>query len=101
MSRLTLKTLGDMIKVARKERGISQNDLAERLNVSRYTIMAIEKGDPKVTVGAVFEAAAIVGIRLLADDQENLQKLAKSITQFNTLLPKRIRRKDEPIDDNF
>lgn len=98
---LILKYLGDMIKVARKERRISQIDLATRLNVSRYTIIAIEKGDPKVAVGSVFEAAYIVGIRLLADDQDGLQKLSRSITQFNSLLPKRIRHKNEPLDDNF
>lgn len=101
MTIFTLKTLGGMIRVNRKERNISQDNLAERLNVSRYTIIALEKGDPKVTIGIVFEAAYIVGIPLMAEDDAQLQKLAKTITQFNTILPKRIRKKEKPVDDNF
>ena len=90
-----------MIKLARTERGFSQHNLAERLNVSRYLVMAIEKGSPKVAIGVVFEAAAILGIRLLAEDEPTLQKLGSTITSFNAVLPKRVRLKNEPIDDNF
>lgn len=104
LSRLTkfsLKSLGGMIQVSRKERRISQTNLAERLNVSRYTVIALEKGDPKVAIGIVFEAAHIVGIPLLAEDEIKLQKLSKTVSQFNALLPQRIRKKERPADDYF
>lgn len=100
-TRLTLKTLGKLIHVARTERGLSQTNLAQRLNVSRYSVMAIEKGDPKVAIGVVFEAALIVGIPLLADNNKALQKLEGTLSSFTAILPKRARFKNEPTDDNF
>ena len=90
-----------MIRATRTKRGLSQTNLAQRLNVSRYSVMALEKGDPKVAIGAVFEAAVLLGIPLLADDLKNLEQLKYSITNFNAILPKRVRSKNEEIDDNF
>lgn len=63
--------------------------------------MAIEKGDPKVAIGVVFEAATIVGIPLLADNNQELQKLERTLASFIAVLPKRVRLKNEPTDDNF
>jgi transcriptional regulator with XRE-family HTH domain len=101
ISKLAIKTLGELIRTARTERGLSQSNLAQRLNVSRYSIIAIERGDPKGAIGAVFEAAFIVGIPLLADNNLELQKLERTLVHFRALLPKRVRIKNEPIDDNF
>jgi len=101
LSRLALKTFGALIRAARTERGLSQSNLAERLNVSRYSVIAIEKGDPKVAIGVFFEAATIVGIPLLADNALELQKSQRTLASFNAVLPKRVRFKDEPTDDNF
>ena len=98
-TQFALKTLGAMIQSSRKRRRMSQSNLAERLNISRYTVIALEKGDPHVAIGAVFEAALIVGIPLLAEDQETFQRLEKTVTLFNSLLPKRIR--ETKPDDNF
>lgn len=96
-----LKTLGTMIKAARLERGMSQAELSRRLGVSRYTVIAIEKGDPKVGVGTVFEAATIVGIPLLADDQRALNKLATTVANLTSILPERGRRKKVALQDDF
>ena len=40
----------NQIRVLRKEKGISQEDLARRCGVSRQTINAIEKGDYNPTI---------------------------------------------------
>jgi transcriptional regulator with XRE-family HTH domain len=96
-----LKTLGAMIKAARLERGMSQAELSERLGVSRYTVIALEKGEPKVGVGTVFEAATIVGIPLLAGDQGELNKLATTVANLTSILPERGRRKKVTLDDDF
>ena len=40
----------NQIRALRKERGISQEDLARRCGVSRQTINAIEKGDYNPTI---------------------------------------------------
>ena len=96
-----LKTLGAMIKAARLERSMSQAELSQRLGVSRSTVIAFEKGDPKVGVGKVFEAATIVGIPLLASDQRALNKLATTVASLTSILPERGRRKKVALDDDF
>jgi transcriptional regulator with XRE-family HTH domain len=90
-----------MVKIARVERALSQDNLAQRLNVSRYTVMKVEQGNPNVAIGIVFEAAAIVGIPLLASDDQELQQLERRTSNFNTLIPKRVRSTRESTDDNF
>lgn len=104
ISKLTnnaLKTLGKLIQVARRDRGVSQAELAERLNVSRQTIMAIEKGDQKVAIGSVFEAAYIVGIPLFSDDTQQLSKWQSVLMNFSALLPKKTHLKPQKMNDNF
>lgn len=90
-----------MISAARKERKMSQAELARRLGVSRLTIIEVEKGSPTVALGTVFEAAVTVGIPLLAEDKKELDKLATSIAAITRILPKRSRKKDQVVDDDF
>ena len=102
LTKITIVSLGTMIKNARLERGISQGDLASRLAVSRYTIMAIEKGDPKVAIGSVFEAAYIVGVPLLSDSTSEIKSLATKLADMKGILPKRASPiKLEDQDDDF
>ncbi len=96
-----LNTLGAMIKAARLERGMSQAELGERLGISRHTVIALEKGAPKVSVGTVFEAAHIVGIPLLANDQREFNKLATLVASLTSILPERRGRGKVVLDDNF
>ena len=96
-----LKTLGAMIKAARLERSMSQAELSQRLGVSRHTVITLEKGDPKVSVGTVFEAATIVGIPLLAEDQHALNRLATTVANLASVLPERGRRKKVAVRDDF
>lgn len=91
MSILAIGNLGAMIKGCRLERGITQQDLADRINVSRHTIINIERGDPKVSVGVAFEAAYIMGIPLLADNIEQLKILSLNLSSLAAILPKRSR----------
>jgi len=61
--------------------------------------MAIEKADPKVSIGAVLETATVLGIPLLADDDRGLNKLAGTVANLATLLPARSTRKTVLNDD--
>lgn len=102
ITKITLRILGEMIKCARLERKMSQKDLAERLNRSRYTVMALEKGDPEVAIGVVFEAATIVGIKLLADDNSGIQRLSNRGSSLIVVgPPKKVRKIKKEIDDDF
>jgi transcriptional regulator with XRE-family HTH domain len=97
----TLHVFGNMLRAARQERKMSQQELAERLGVSRQTVSALEKGEAKVAIGTVFEAAAIVGIPLLADSNRDLQRLATTVAGLASLLPERARSTSVELDDDF
>lgn len=100
-SQKILKVLGELIKIARIERTFSQAVLAERLNVTRQTVIAIEKGDPKVAIGTVFECAYILGIPLFSDSSQQLSKWEMTLNEFSGILPKKTRLKKPKVSDDF
>lgn len=104
ISRLTsqvLKTLGELIRVARTDRAHSQADLALRLRVTRQTVSAIERGDPTVAIGTVFEAAYLLGIPLFSHDKQQLSKWQAVLNEFSSLVPKRTHSKKPKVSDDF
>lgn len=46
-----MKQMGEQIKLARKRRHLSMQDIAERATVNRLTISKVEHGDPTVSMG--------------------------------------------------
>ena len=54
-----LTLLADAIKVARREKGMRTQELAERAGISRGLLQRIEQGDAGCSIGAVFEVATI------------------------------------------
>lgn len=49
------------IKVFRAQHGLTQEELAEKIGVSRQTVVAIEKGKYLPTLGLAFSIAKIFG----------------------------------------
>ena len=90
--------LGTEIARARRERRWSQTELAERVGTSLGTLRAIEKGTPCVTLGAAFEAAAVLGIDLLGGPDAAAARAVDSVRALQ-LLPQRVR--SMPVDDDF
>lgn len=56
--------MNNRLKVLRAERNWSQADLAERLDVSRQTINAIERGKYDPSLPLAFKIAALFGRKL-------------------------------------
>ena len=52
------------MKQARAEAGLSQQELAEKLGVSRQTINAIEKGDYNPTIKLCIGICRVLGLTL-------------------------------------
>lgn len=100
-SRDAIVLLGQLIRRARIERKITSNELAERAGLSRGLVQRIEKGDPGCAIGAVFEAAAIVGVRLFDADQTGLTHAINTNTMTLTLLPKAVRASRVEANDDF
>ncbi len=94
--------LGKHIELGRKERRLTEVDLADRAGISRTTLQKIEKGDLKCELGLFFEVATLVGVKLF--DVDSTSTFLSSMDRFNdkiALLPKSIRKKKKEIDDAF
>jgi len=64
MNNQILKLVGEKIKKARKEAGITQNDFAAILGVSHITLKKIERGEDSVSAGTFMKAMNELGIEL-------------------------------------
>lgn len=100
-SRDALALLARMIRRARIERGLTVQELADRAGVSRGLVRRIERGDPGCAIGAVFEAAAIVGIRLFDADQPTMTAHLQANGATLALLPKSVRPSGGMVKDDF
>ncbi len=58
----TLSVLGENIKLARLRRKFSSEQVSERANISRPTLISIEKGSPNVTIGAYVKVLSVLGL---------------------------------------
>ena len=68
-------TIGERLRVARNEARIRQDDAAKAIDLSRPTIIAIEKGQRKVKLNELDQLAQLYGVplnRLLAREAINL-----------------------------
>ena len=87
-----LRKLGHDLSLARRKRGISTADMAERLFVSRDTLWRLERGDATVAMGTLATAAFVLQLH------DRIANLAAPATDALALslderrLPKRIRR---------
>ena len=88
-----LVELGDNIKLARLRRKLSSEQVAERANISRPTLVAIEKGSPTVSIGSYLLVLQVLGLEkdflLLAKDDELGRKLQDAQISTNERAPKR------------
>jgi DNA-binding XRE family transcriptional regulator len=80
---------------------MTEADLAERVGVARSTLQLIEKGDPKVEIGLVFEAATLAGVGLFAPEVTTLAPQLERVTDKIALLPHAIRRPRQEVKDDF
>ena len=58
---LDARQLGERLKEARRASGLTQEAVASRLDILRTTLVAIEKGDRRVTPGELIKLASIFG----------------------------------------
>lgn len=100
-SRDAAALLGALIREARKERKLPAQELADRAGISRGLLQRIEKGDLKCEIGAAFELASLVGIRLFDTDEAALSQRLSQTKEKLSLLPKSIRKKTRVVRDDF
>ncbi len=67
----TFVQLGENIKLARKRRKLSAEQVSERAGIHRTTLYRIEKGDPAVAIGLYFNVFRVLNLH------EDFLKLAE------------------------
>jgi len=93
--------LGKMIRQGRKQRQMTEHELAARLGIARSTLQRVEKGDPKVELGIMFEAAALVGVKLFDADESSIRALSARMDDRLAVLPKHIHKSGKKVVDDF
>ena len=96
-----LALLGKMIRLGRKQRKMTERELAERLGIARSTVQRMEMGDPKVEIGLMFEAAALGGVKLFDTDERGIRTLSSRTDDRIALLPKHIYKAGKRVVDDF
>ena len=88
-----ISELGENIKLARLRRKYSMEQVAERANISRPTLHAIEKGSETVGLGLYLQVLAVLGLEkdllLVAKDDALGRKLQDANLMVKQRAPKR------------
>ena len=103
-ARYTLESialLGKMIRHGRKQRQMTEHELADRLGIARSTLQRVERGDPRVEIGIMFEAAALVGVKLFDSDEKGVTALSSRMDDRIAVLPKHIYKTGKKVKDEF
>ena len=100
-AREAAELLGHMVHNARVERGLTVADVAERAGVSRGLVHRIENGEMGSSIGAAFEVAAIVGLRLFEAEPTTLTRHLEMERDRSRLLPSAVRTGARKVKDAF
>jgi transcriptional regulator with XRE-family HTH domain len=94
--------LGAQVRLARRERRWSQDELASRIGVTARTVYKIERGDMSVGLGAALEAAALLGVPLFHADRSRLTAdLDRTEARAALIARPSRKRQDEGLKDDF
>jgi transcriptional regulator with XRE-family HTH domain len=94
------KLLGARIRLARRERRWTLQELADRVGVTAVTMRKVERGDPSVRLGVAFEAAALTGVPLFHPERSRRRLEADRVDDRLAVLPQLVRRPVQ-VDDDF
>ena len=92
--------LGARVRLARRERRWTVQELAERVGVTHVTMRKVERGDLTVGLGVAFEAAAVLGVPLFHEDRSRRALEAGRVEDRLAVLPQLV-RKPADVDDDF
>lgn len=80
--------LGLRMMLARKRRGLTIIQMAERVGLSRITYNKIESGDPAVSMGNYFKALKVLGLQDGIDHLAKQDDLGRDIQDGSLMKPK-------------
>jgi len=92
--------LGQLIRLYRKQKSYTMDELAERASISRKTLYNIEHGDMGTEIGLVFEVAVLVGVPLFGSEA-NAKTEKAFISALLSELPDRTHSQRREVHDDF
>lgn len=95
-----LAQLGEQIRMARKRRQWTIAELAKKIGVSSPTLIALEKGEPTVSVGVLVSTLWTLGLETELRNLTNPNDI-EGIKLMNSRLPKKIRISKTTLDNDF
>jgi len=101
VARAALAHFAALLRVRRKEKKLTINELADRLGASIPTVRKMLNGAPTVAIGTYFEAAYILGVPLFDPDSDRFSLTASKTAELESLLPRRIVNREEEVNDDF
>jgi transcriptional regulator with XRE-family HTH domain len=91
-----LRKLGRDIKDARRRRRIAMAIVAQRASVSKPTLIRIERGEPKVSIGSYATVLFVMGMAERLADLADARSDPVGLRLEEENLPKRIRGTAKP-----
>lgn len=90
--RRILVTLGENLKLARRRRKLTSEQVAERANISRSTLWHVEKGSDHISIGIYLQVFSVLGLiedfkQLAAEDT-----LGRKLQDAKLITKKRIKK---------
>lgn len=96
-----ISQLGSRIRLARKRRKLTSEELAEKMFVSRKTLFRLENGDPGISLGIFASALWALGLDKDLSNIADPEQDKIGIFQERRNLPQRIRKQTEKKKLNF
>jgi transcriptional regulator with XRE-family HTH domain len=94
----TLQEFGENIKLARLRRKLTTQQVADRADISRPTLLAVEKGLPSVSMGTYLQVLFVLGLDKdllnVAKDDELGRRLQDSALIVKERAPRRRHEED-------
>lgn len=69
----TMRQVGDLVRHARRQRGLTQAELALSAGTGRRFVSDVEGGKPTVEFGRLLQLCRTLGVRLFADEPDDDQ----------------------------
>ncbi len=99
-AKLALKNLGSQIKIARKRRMWTIAEVAAKMGISAPTVIALEKGEPTVSLGVLVSALWTLGL------EKELVMLSQpsdedGVKLMDSRLPEKVKISKRKLNNDF